>query len=515
MYPSQQYPTRPLGMTAVRPVADPVLGSALGGRLLVEARIGQGGLGVVYRARHLHLLQPVAVKVLHAHVRNDPAYRERFHAEARAASQLDHPSLVRVIDFGEEPASSGAPGMLWLAMEMLEGGTLDDRLAVEKRLPLAQALAIVLDIAGGLAHAHTRGIVHGDVKPGNVMLVARADDDGVLRERAKLCDFGLARVVRDTVDEVRGTPAYMSPEQCTGEPVDARSDVYALGVLLFELVTGELPFASDDPAEILCHHLVTEPPAPSSRIDTPLPARLDIVVARAMAKEPEYRYGSMRDFRAALREVLALITDEAEPTSYGSGYDAPARSPLQSEIRTRRMEAPSTEAIALAAAIAKGDVEGVARAGATLLARGGTDAEDALLVLDDPARLVPLATALLDHDYAATPYLDAVLARAGSAFAWALWRARVEEPWTMARRRRFVTWMTWCGGAGREVVFGALARLQPSLHEQVHPEVVEDLLCAVPGRPDTAFAAVVGLFCGSPHPRVRSLASAACAKAFP
>ncbi|HVJ92614.1 MAG TPA: protein kinase [Labilithrix sp.] len=309
--------------SGLRPaVIDPVVGRCLGGKLIVEERIGAGALGTVYRAKHVLLPQPVAVKVLHPHHQDDPTYRARFLAEAQAASLLDHPSLVRVIDFGEQWG-----GFMWLAMDLVEGTSLETVLADEQRLEVRRAAEIVLDVCAGLAHAHAQGIVHGDVKPANVYLVARPDDDGDVMLRAKLCDFGVARVGRPNGNVVEsgtlpalGTPAYMSPEQCLGEDLDATSDVYSCGVIFYELITGEVPFSATDPHLLLQQHLLRTPTPPSLKC-ADIDPRVDAIVRKALAKERRERFASMRALRAALRELIGpsepyvVATESGVPAS--------------------------------------------------------------------------------------------------------------------------------------------------------------------------------------------------------
>jgi serine/threonine-protein kinase len=283
---------------------DTILGRALaGGKLVIESLIGRGGVGAVYKARHRELRMAVAVKVLHDSFQQDIDFCRRFYAEALAASRLDHPNLTRVIDFGQEP-----DGVLYLAMEFLAGAELRAVLDKEGPLPAQRIAEVMMQTCAGLSHAHTRGIVHRDVKPENLVIVPGQDDDGQPLDLVKVCDFGIAqhRALR-TADEagiVAGTPEYMSPEQCRGDELDARSDVYACGIVLYELATGQVPFLSERPQSILNKHQFTEPIKPSL-IRPGVDPVLERIILRALAKEPEGRPQSMRELRAELRELLS------------------------------------------------------------------------------------------------------------------------------------------------------------------------------------------------------------------
>jgi hypothetical protein len=276
-------------------------GRALDGRYRLDVEIGTGGLGVVYRATHEKLARSVAVKLLHAHLGDDALMRARFEREARALAALEHPNIVSVTDFGVEGDTP------YLVMELLEGQTLAERLT-QGALDEANARELALSLLSALAYVHAAGLVHRDVKPGNVFL-HRLKEGG---ERLKLLDFGLAKFVLGEAPEdssltrsgtVVGTPAYMSPEQASGEVADARSDVYAAGVLILELVAGRLPFPGD-PIEQLRGHLVAEIPKlaelNTARVAHP---EFDAFIRRALAKRPAERFEDAKQMVIALEAL--------------------------------------------------------------------------------------------------------------------------------------------------------------------------------------------------------------------
>ena len=291
---------------------EPLLGRALaGGKLLIEHLIGRGGVGAVYKARHRELRMPVAVKVLHESFQHDIDFCRRFYAEALAASRLDHPNITRVIDFGQEP-----DGVLYLAMEFLAGVELRAVLDNNGPLPAQRIAELMMQTCAGLSHAHARGIVHRDIKPENLVMVPGQDDDGQPLELVKVCDFGIAQhralPTNDEPGIISGTPEYMSPEQCRGDELDARSDVYACGIVLYELATGQVPFTAERPQSLLNKQQFT-PPIPPSTLRPDVDPLLERIILKALEKEPEDRPQSMRELRAELRELLSPVLVDASP----------------------------------------------------------------------------------------------------------------------------------------------------------------------------------------------------------
>ena len=271
-----------------------LIGQTINNRYKLEALLGDGGMGAVYRAYDLNLDRQVAIKLMHAQFARRSEFRARLIQEAQTAARLDHPSVVQVYDFGNSEAG------LFIAMEYVGGGSLRNHLkrlqTMQKYLPLPQSLQIVAQIADALDYAHRRGIVHRDIKPGNVLLkrLSRPDAPGEQPFRAMLTDFGLVKLQEGSnmtqTGATLGTPTYMPPEQCAGEELDGRTDIYSLGVILYELVTNRLPFAMKTLTEALAIHAKGEMPPGVRSIRTDLPAIVDAIVTKAMAKNREDRY---------------------------------------------------------------------------------------------------------------------------------------------------------------------------------------------------------------------------------
>jgi serine/threonine protein kinase len=286
---------------------DALIGRTVGGRYRIARRIGSGGMGSVYAAVHLPSGETRALKAL-PRVGTAEEIQRRFEREAKAASLLSHPNIVEVLDFIANEADAA-----FLVMELVEGVSLSDRLD-QGALPAGAALAIAREVLLALEEAHAAGIVHRDLKPGNVMLVGGAED------RIKLIDFGIVKLLGDAAADIGadkltrtgvvfGTPEYLSPEQALGRPVDARADLYALGVILFEMLTGARPFDDTDPMALLRMHCTAAPPRLADAApDRKFGAETEALVARALAKKPDDRFPSAR----AMREEVAAAADWLE-----------------------------------------------------------------------------------------------------------------------------------------------------------------------------------------------------------
>ncbi|TFD72201.1 Stk1 family PASTA domain-containing Ser/Thr kinase [Cryobacterium sp. Hb1] len=294
------------------PATDPMIGRLIDGRYQVRSRIARGGMATVYLATDLRLERRVAIKIMHGHLADDSAFKVRFIQEARSAARLAHPNVVNVFDQGQDA------DMAYLVMEYLPGITLRDLLKDYGRLTPEQTLDILEAVLSGLAAAHKAGIVHRDVKPENVLLA----DDG----RIKISDFGLARAVNNntaTGQALLGTIAYLSPELVTRGIADARSDIYALGIMTFEMLTGEQPYVGEAPMQIAYQHANDTVPMPSSKVAS-VPRELDELVLWATARDPEDRPRDARVMLDQLHDVSALVRDGTQELALQSTMVLPA-----------------------------------------------------------------------------------------------------------------------------------------------------------------------------------------------
>ena len=284
----------------------PMQNNPLGGRYTLLTLLGSGGMAKVYLAHDELLGRKVALKILREQHAKDEEFAERFRREARSAAALSHPHIVQVYDYEEEEN-----GPSYIAMEYVSSGTLGDRLTRDGPLGCAEAARLASQVAEALGFAHERGVIHRDIKPQNVLLTAAGD--------AKVADFGIARVASisaiSRTSVVLGTAAYISPEQAMGEPVGPASDLYSLGVVLYEMLTGNTPFEAETPVGVAMRH-VHEAPRPAKEMNPGVPEGMDALVMRLLAKKPEDRYGSVfelvRDLRRAEKGLPPSFVGPAE-----------------------------------------------------------------------------------------------------------------------------------------------------------------------------------------------------------
>jgi len=295
---------------AAQIVGDPYIGTVLGGRYRLVKKLGEGGMGAVYRAEVLEVGHTVAVKLLHDRFMGDETALKRFEREAQVASRLNHPNSIAILDFG-----TSASGASYLVMEYLKGVSLDGVLASEP-LSVGQSIRIIRQVLSVLEAAHAMSIVHRDLKPANIFLI----DQGHGQNHVKVLDFGIARLRREggrrvtRTGMVCGTPEYMSPEQARGFELDARSDLYAAGVVLYELLTGRRPFEGMSPAEVMSAQISDPPVAPSVRApDRNIPPSLDAIVLWALSKAPEDRLPSAVEFLKVV-DTWAMVTEADQST---------------------------------------------------------------------------------------------------------------------------------------------------------------------------------------------------------
>ena len=328
-------------------LVDPLLNRVFDEKYRLNERLGGGGMGTVYRATHLLIDRPVAIKVLSQRFVGDETAQQRFRREARAAGRMQHPNAVSVTDFG-----ATADGYLYIVMELLEGHTLRDVLMREGPLDIARAVSIMLQTCAAVAAAHDAGLIHRDLKPANIFIDQRPDTPAVV----KVLDFGVAKfAVEEQADDdyqtltqlgaLIGTPRYMSPEQCSGSgPVTTASDVYSLGIILYEMLSGAPPFNAETPLAIVFRQ-VSHPPPP---LPSSVPEKLRAIVERALAKDPAKRYANAEEFRQQLLSVAEALGLEyagsmARPLTLDALRDSGAESPSGSLVidleRLRQVQA--------------------------------------------------------------------------------------------------------------------------------------------------------------------------------
>lgn len=335
-----------------------LIGRTIAGRFRITGFIGEGAMATVYRGVQEREPHDIAVKVMHPHLINEDSFVKRFRREAKAASALKHPNTVQIFDFGVDNQ------LPFIAMELLSGQDLFELLVTEKQLDQGLAVRILIQVCDALAAAHELGIVHRDLKPENVMLLRDPENPDL--ERVKVLDFGIAKIVDradkehpdealapmsvgdsvlTTVGVIVGTPQYMSPEQCRASPVDARSDIYSCGILLYQLVTGRVPFMADHPFEIAMKQVREAPPPPSTFVPAIHPA-LERVILKALEKWPAQRQQNALELRNELLAVLSQLPDNRRSrlswaVAPGSAFERRSASSSRSPSSGRPSE-PST-----------------------------------------------------------------------------------------------------------------------------------------------------------------------------
>ncbi len=312
---------------------DPYIGTTFDHRYKIEKLLGEGGMGFVYLARHKVIDKKVAIKVLRAEMAKDREILDRFLQEARAASSIGNPHIIDISDFGDLP-----DGSTYFVMEFLDGQSLVQFNDKNNRQPFDVIAKIAIQMANGLAAAHDAGIIHRDLKPENIYIVTR----GLDKHFVKILDFGIAKVATSGENKltragaVFGTPHYMSPEQAAGSPLDHRTDIYSLGVMLYEMVSGALPFTADNFMGILSQHMYQAPPPLGKlNLEPPCPAELEAIIFKCLSKVPDDRYPDMMALSADLQrfqdgmvpEAVAEMASRPEGLSVGVTPDKPKKSP--------------------------------------------------------------------------------------------------------------------------------------------------------------------------------------------
>jgi serine/threonine-protein kinase len=311
---------------------DPFIGQTIG-NYVVRQKLGEGGMGSVYLAEHPAIGKKVALKVLHAEFAANQEVVSRFFNEAKAVNDIQHPNIVDIVDYGV--IATAAEPMVYFIMEFLAGQSLSDLIRREAPLAPERALAISLQVADALAASHAKGIIHRDLKPDNIMLVHRGRE----RDFVKLLDFGIAKLTGDNPGSrrtrtgiVMGTPAYMSPEQCEGRGnIDHRTDIYALGIVLYEMITGRVPFTGDGYGEVLVQHLTQAPAAPST-IRGLIPPHVEQLVLKALEKRPEARYPTMEEMMRALADPVGYVEAHGGIAGFKDAVLTPGAGPMPQRL---------------------------------------------------------------------------------------------------------------------------------------------------------------------------------------
>ena len=517
---------------------DPFVGRPFArGRFEIVSPLGQGSIGAVYKARHTGLGILVALKVLHEAFQHDQEFGGRFHDEALAMSKLDHPNLIHIQDFGQDPDEQ----LLYISMAFIEGETLR---GIQKKLPnkifpLPRIVNLMAQACAGLGHAHDKGLIHRDVKPDNMMIVAREDDDGERTELVKVLDFGFAvppKVSGEVRQRLAGTPVYMSPEQCLGQELDRRSDLYAIGIMLFEMATGTVPFLARDAETIRKMH-VRQPAPRLSQYRPDVDPRLDAIVAKALSKRREDRFASLAELRAELRTLLTKPPPVAAPPPPPSRPVAlPAPPPVVKKAAPKPVapqELPSWahailnekdfdklahKIVDLGGNIrplaADGDVLSL-RAIATVLDKvadrvqldeGATEAHRAVSSLFlDAQVLAPIAARLLAYDEEGRDAAAELMQRAGGPGVYALYGARTKVAADQNARIAFVTTMKAYGPTALPVVRAALEKIMERALAGTHPaaiDLAEDVLLSVPSALDDVTGRLVEQYAASTIPNL-------------
>ena len=362
--------------TATPPPAkiDAYVGKVIDGRYLIESVLGEGGMGIVYRGRHKVIDKKIAIKVLRGDMAKDAEVTERFLQEARAASAIGNPHIIDISDFGTLP-----DGSTYFVMEFLDGKSLGDILTDKVGpVPVARLCHIAKQIAQGLAAAHAASIIHRDLKPDNVMLIARGSE----KDFVKILDFGIAKVggagsKMTRAGSVFGTPHYMSPEQAAGAVVDMRTDIYALGVILYEMASGKVPFDADNFMGILTQHMYKSPvPIRALVPQVDVPPGLDAIILKCLTKKPEGRYSNMEELVADLEKLERGVLPDAvqEMMARSGGFNVPAdyfrSSAMPAPVPASPLEIPKRSRWPLYAAIAA-VASAVGVVAVVLVAKGG------------------------------------------------------------------------------------------------------------------------------------------------